>query len=95
MVGQLAKLVHVWEARPEGHFDDGAVGWIKTDGTHALIHSRRLVQYKKKRLLMGHRHAFEQQELASECVEIADDTERVLKVIEQSKTEDEIEFPKR
>lgn len=92
MIGQRHHAIDKTKVRPVQHFDQAVFAGVIGDIGEALVLFTRLFAQKHGRFFVRHAHAFEQQTLFRQLAKVADGRQRIFQVIEQSKTQNEVEF---
>jgi hypothetical protein len=91
MLGQFSWAIDERESSAVHHLDEAGLGRIESDVIQALVLSSGFVEQAHRGLGVGYTHSLDEQNLVRDGVELPYRSEGVLKVVEKSKTQDQIE----
>jgi hypothetical protein len=92
MIGHRGRAKNVWEATAIHHFDEAGFRRIKGTASETLVFPAGLVNETHDRLIAQIGHGFDEKQGARHFAQMTNGKERILKVIEESETENEVEL---
>jgi len=90
VVRKFFKEIDVTKTGMVEHLYQARLGRIESNAIKTLILDLRLVDKRHHWLRAWKNHAFDEEELGSESVQVTDCEKRVLEMVEKAKTEDQV-----
>jgi len=90
VVRKFCKEIDVKKTRMVEHLYQARLGRIESNAIKTLILGLRFVDKPHHGLRAWKNHAFDEEELGSESVQVTDCEKRVLEMVEKAKTEDQV-----